>query len=184
MNISAILDEGTLISNGALRSMAIERTPGYGNIVINDYNLQEGDLLILINAYGINAALIDAALEAKRRKVKIIAVTSVEHALNTPPDHPARHPSKKNLIDLADLVIDSKVPVGDAVLTIEGLDQKVAAISTFANAFVLNSMVAETIEGLVREGIVPPIWTSGNVSGGDEANKKLYGKFLGKIKKL
>ena len=28
MHISAILDEGTLLSNGALRSMAIERTPG------------------------------------------------------------------------------------------------------------------------------------------------------------
>lgn len=29
MHISAILGEGTLLSNGALRSMAIERTPGY-----------------------------------------------------------------------------------------------------------------------------------------------------------
>ena len=76
MHISAILDEGTLLSNGALRSMAIERTPGYGKIVIEDYNLKKDDLLILINAYGINAALIDAALEAKRRGVKIIAVTS------------------------------------------------------------------------------------------------------------
>ena len=68
MHISAILDEGTLLSNGALRSMAIERTPGYGKIVIEDYNLKKDDLLILINAYGINAALIDAALEAKRRE--------------------------------------------------------------------------------------------------------------------
>src|SRR3954470_9660825 len=44
MHISAILDEGTLLSGGALRSMAIERTPGYGKIVIDDYNLQAGDL--------------------------------------------------------------------------------------------------------------------------------------------
>ncbi|HVX73067.1 MAG TPA: SIS domain-containing protein, partial [Devosia sp.] len=34
MHMSAILDEGTLLSNGALRSMAIERLPGYGKIVI------------------------------------------------------------------------------------------------------------------------------------------------------
>ncbi|HUH76250.1 MAG TPA: SIS domain-containing protein, partial [Devosia sp.] len=66
MHISAILDEGTLLSNGALRSMAIERTPGYGKVVIADQTLGKGDLLILVNAYGINAALIDAALEARR----------------------------------------------------------------------------------------------------------------------
>ena len=45
MHVSAILDEGTLLSNGALRSMAIERTPGYGRIVIADQRLGEGDLL-------------------------------------------------------------------------------------------------------------------------------------------
>ena len=112
--------------------------------------MQKDDLLILINAYGINSALIDAALEAKRRGAKIIAVTSVEHASNTPPDHPARHPSKKNLFELADLVLDSKVVVGDAVVEIEGLNQRVAAMSTFANAFLLNSLVAETVKALVE----------------------------------
>ena len=70
MHVSAILDEGTLLSNGALRSMAIERTPGYGKNVIDDYGLQECDLLIIVNAYGINAATIDAALEARRRELK------------------------------------------------------------------------------------------------------------------
>ena len=33
MHVAAILDEGTLLSNGALRSMAVERTPGYGRVV-------------------------------------------------------------------------------------------------------------------------------------------------------
>ena len=93
MHISAILDEGTLLSNGALRSMAIERTPGYGRVVINDRDLNEEDLLILVNAYGINAAL--------------IGVSSVEHADNTPPDHPARHPTRQNLHDLVDTHIDT-----------------------------------------------------------------------------
>ena len=67
MHVSAILDEGTLLSNGALRSMAMERLPGYGRNVIAEARLGEGDLLILVNAYGINAALIDAAIEARGR---------------------------------------------------------------------------------------------------------------------
>ena len=76
MHFNAILDEGTLLSNGALRSMAIERTPGYGKIVIENQNLQAGDLLILVNAYGINSALIDAALTAREKGVFTIGISS------------------------------------------------------------------------------------------------------------
>ncbi len=184
MHISAILDEGTLLSNGALRSMAIERTPGYGRIVIEDYDLREGALLIIINAYGINSAVIDAALEARRRGVKTIGITSVRHASETSKDHVARHPSKQNLHDLVDVVLDSKVEVGDAVLEIEGLDQPVGAMSTFANAYLLNALVAETVKVLVEEGIAPPIWTSGNAPGGDEANARFIDRFRGRIRNL
>lgn len=184
MHVSAILDEGTLLSNGALRSMAIERTPGYGRVVIEDQDLREGDLLIIINAYGINSAVIDAALEARRRGVKTIGITSVRHASETPKDHVARHPSKQNLHDLVDVVLDSKVEVGDAVLEFEGLDQLVGAMSTFANAYLLNSLVAETVKVLVEEGIAPPIWTSGNAPGGDEANARFIDRFRGRIRNL
>jgi uncharacterized phosphosugar-binding protein len=184
MHISAMLDEGTLLSNGALRSMQVERTPGYGKIVVGDYRLQQGDLLIIVNAYGINSATIDAAIEARRLGVKTIGVTSVHHASSTSKDHVARHPSKQNLHDLVDIVIDSKVQVGDAVVEVEGLEQRVAAMSTFANAYLLNSLVAETVQLLVNEAISPPIWMSGNAPGGDEANARFIDRFTDSIKKL
>ena len=184
MHVSAILDEGTLLSSGALRSMAMERTPGYGRIVIEDYGLGPGDLLLLVNAYGMNAALIDAALEARRRGVRTIGVTSVRHAAATPPDHPSRHPTRKNLYELVDLVVDSQIEVGDAVVEIPGFDQKVAAMSTFANAYLLNAIAAETVELLVREGVPPPVWKSGNSPGGDEANERFIARFKGRIKML
>ncbi|RFB17374.1 sugar isomerase domain-containing protein [Bacillus sp. HNG] len=184
MHVSAILDEGTLLSGGALRSMAIERTPGYGKIVLDDYGLQSGDLLIIINAYGINAATIDAALEAKRVGVKTIGISSKQHALDTPKDHPARHPSKQNLHDVVDLAIDSKINVGDAVIEIENLDQKVGAVSTFVNAYIVNSISMEATAKLVEQGIQPPIWKSGNATGGDEWNNQFISRFKHKIKKL
>lgn len=184
MHASAILDEGTLLSSGALRSMAMERTPGYGTIVIDDYNLQTGDLLIIVNAYGINAATIDAALEAKNRGVITVGICSYEHAEETPMDHPARHPSKQNLHEITDYSIDSKVKVGDAVMEIEGQEQKVGAISTYTNAFILNNITIETTNILSKQGIQPPIWKSGNATGGDEWNSQFIHRFKGKIKKL
>ena len=124
MHMDAMLDEGTLLSNGALRSMAIERTPGYGRVVVRDRGLGDRDLLVLVNAYGINAALIDAALEARERGVQLIGISSRIHAEQTAPDHPARHPEGHNLHDLVDVAVDTKVPVGDAVMEIEGVAQR------------------------------------------------------------
>lgn len=184
MHVSAILDEGTLLSNGALRSMQVERLPGYGRIVIADQKLSEGDLLLLVNAYGINSALIDAAMEARERGVFLIGVSSRLHADSTAADHPARHPSKANLHDLVDIAIDCKVPVGDALVGIEGLGEKVGAVSTFANAFALNTLVIRTVAELTARGIEPPVWRSGNAPGGDEANARFLARFQDRVHRL
>jgi uncharacterized phosphosugar-binding protein len=184
MHVSAILDEGTLLSNGALRSMAIERTPGYGRVVIGDAGLGPDDLLILVNAYGINAALIDAALEAKERGATVIGLSSRQHATDTSPDHPARHPSKANLHDLVDIAVDTKVPIGDAVIRIDGVSEPIAAVSTFANAYTLNALVLRTVQSLAESGVEPPVWRSGNAPGGDEANARFLAAFRARVRKL
>lgn len=184
MHMAAILDEGTLLNNGALRSMAMERTPGYGRIVIDDAGLGEGDLLILVNAYGINAALIDAALIARERGVRLIGVSSVEHANATAPDHPARHPSSANLHDLVDVHVDSKVPVGDALVELEGVGERTGAVSSFANALCMQSIVVEATAMLAERGIEVPVWRSGNAPGGDEANARFLHRFRGRVRAL
>lgn len=184
MHVSAILDEGTLLSSGALRSMAIERTSGYGRIVVEDNHLGEDNLLILVNAYGINTAVIDAALTAKDRGCTLIGVSSREHADSTAPEHPARHPSRQNLHDVVDLHIDTKVPVGDAVIDIDGVAERTGAVSTFANAFTMNWLMMSTVAALAQRGIDPPIWRSGNAPGGDEANGRFIAAFTRRVRSL
>ncbi|MGK0229013.1 MAG: putative phosphosugar-binding protein [Gammaproteobacteria bacterium] len=184
MHMNAILDEGTLLSNGALRSMAMERTPGYGKLVIENQGLGSKDLLILVNAYGINAALIDAALTARERGVTLIGISSHAHANQTAVDHPARHPSKQNLHELVDVAIDTKVPIGDAIVDIPGVNENTSAVSTFTNAIALNSLMIRTIVHLRDMGEEPPIWRSGNAPGGDEANAKFLDRFRGRVRAL
>lgn len=184
MNIAALLDEGTMLSSGALRSMAMERTPGYGRIVIDNSGLGEGDLIIIANSYGMNSAVIDSTLRAKELGATVVGVSSRQHAETIGPDHPARHPSKQNLHDLADLFLDSLVPVGDAVISFDGDVPAAGAVSTFANAFLMNAIQILTIERVVGEGGRPAVWTSGNAPGGDEANAKLVDRFKGRIRYL
>ncbi|MEK4531481.1 SIS domain-containing protein [Solibacillus sp. FSL K6-1554] len=184
MHMSAILDEGTLLSSGALRSMQIERITGYAPIVLQDYPLKKDGVLIIVNAYGINAATIDSALYAKELGMKIIGISSKTHAEQTPLDHPARHITKKNLNELVDVHIDSKILPGDAVISIDGVAQLVGAVSSFANNIILNCLTIEIIDLLSRQGIEPPIWKSGNITGGDEWNAQFINQFKHRIKKL
>ena len=74
------------------------------------------------------------------------------------------------------------MPFGDAIVEIEGLPQKVAPVSTILVSFVLNALVAKTVEKLVKEGITPPIWMSANIPGGDEFNRKWLEKYRNRIK--
>ncbi len=184
MHLAPILDEGTLLSNGALRSTAMERLPGYGRLVIADRALGAEDLLILVNTYGINAALIDAALEARRRGAFLIGLSSHAHADATAPDHPARHPDKLNLHAVVDIAIDTKVPVGDAVIAVPGVAERVAPVSTFANAFALNALAIRTVALLAQQGIEPPLWRSRNAAGGDDANARLLPRFRQRVRGL
>ncbi|MGA4668775.1 sugar isomerase domain-containing protein [Propionibacteriaceae bacterium Y1923] len=166
-NISALLDEGTLLSSGALRSMAMERTPGYATVVMQD-NLRPGDLLVLVNAYGINTALIEAARWCREHGVTTIGISSRVHAENTAADHPARHPDGGNLHDLVDVHVDTRVPIGDALVQVDGVGERTGAVSTFANAYAINAVMATAIAIVAEQGHEPTIWRSGNAPGGDE----------------
>lgn len=182
--VNALLDGGFLLANGAFRSMAVERTPAYGRTILQNAELAAGEVLIIVNAYGVNAATIDCAIYAREIGVSTVGVTSVAHQRALPGDHPARHPSRQNLCDLVDVTIDTKVPVGDALMTIEGVRERVGAVSTFANAFAMNALMLQTIAELARRGVDPPVWRSGNSPGGDEANAALRTRYQARIRRL
>jgi uncharacterized phosphosugar-binding protein len=182
--VNSILDPGVSLAEGAVRSTFVERTPGYARAVLDSYPLQPGDVMIVVNANGINAVTIDTALEAKARGLTVIAVTSPGCSQGIPAGHPARHPSNNNLSDVADLYIDSKVPTGEALVTVEGCDQKVGPASTIANAFILHSIVIAAVEHMVSLGVKPPVWKSANAPGGDQANRQYIADYSGRVKHL
>ena len=80
--------------------------------------------------------------------------------------------------------MDCKVKLGDATLEIEGFPQKIGALSTYANAYVMNCIVVEAVNMLVNEGVNPPVWRSGNCPGGDEWNNRFLSRFKGRIRSL
>lgn len=183
---NAILDPGTNVIHGAKRSNIIERTPGYAIGVLNAYGVgrEPGEVMIIVNAYGLNSMTIDTVMEAKKRGLTTIGVTSSSFSAIVPAGHPSRHPSGKNLYEEVDIYINNHLPEGDSVAEIEGFGQKVASTSTFCNCFVMNLLVIETVKKLVAKGITPPVWVSANMPGGDAHNRTLEEKYFPIIKHL
>lgn len=161
-----------------------ERSPGIVPATFEFYNIVKGDLLLLVNAYGINPVTIETVLEARRRGVRIIAVTSTGYAERLPKDFPGRHSSGENLHEMCEHVLLTYVPYGDAVVHIPGVESGVGSCSTFVNAFICNSLVLEVARLLVERGVQPPIINSINVIGGAQKNKALYDRYRPRIRWL
>lgn len=183
--IDAILDPGTNLIHGAKRSNIIERCPGYGIKVMDAYGLNKpGEVLVIINAYGINSMTIDVALEARARGMKTIGITSDSFAKIVPVGAPSRHPSGKNLFENVDVYINNHLPVGDACIEIEGMQQCMGPMSTFCNCYAVECLMMYAAQLLAAKGINPPVWMSANMPGGDEANKALEEKYFLRVKHL
>jgi|CZCA01.1.fsa_nt_gi uncharacterized phosphosugar-binding protein len=180
--VNPLLDAGTNLIHGALRSTFVERTPGYAKAVLDAYGIESGDVLIIANAYGINAMTIDCALECKKRGVTSIGITSQGYANFVPKDSHIRHPSGKNLYEIVDVFIDSHLPTGDAAVHVEGLQQKMGPTSTFVNSFAVNLLMIRTAEKLLEMGIEPPILVSGNMPDGDKINRRIEQKYRLRVK--
>jgi len=150
-----------------------ERCEGYAKQLLDWYNPPTGSVVVIISNSGRNALPIEMALECKARGIKTIAITSMAHSQSVT----ARHPSGKRLFEIADVVIDNCGIPGDAILEVEGVRGKVCATSTIAGAMIVNMIICQTVENLVKRGVTPPVFISANVEGGDEHNKKVFAKY-------
>ncbi len=184
--VNAILDAGTNLIHGAKRSNFIERLPGYAAKVFDAYRLgaTPGEVIVIANAYGINSMCVDSALEARKRGMISIGITSRAFADMLAPDHPSRHPSCRNLYQEVDYFIDNHIPYGDAVVDVEGVEQRVGPTATICNVVAINCLMIETVKALKALGVDPPIWTSANLPGGDQKNKRYEELYIPLVKHL
>ena len=174
--INPIMETGLSVFNQALKYLELERTVNYGSAIMKYYDLQKDDVLIIFHNIGINPATIDAAMEAKKCGAKIIAVSSSYWQEEMPADHFIRHPNKTNLYDYADVCINDFNPVGDAVVTVPGLDTPIAPVSNIIDFYIAHLLEIETVKQCIDRGITPPVWSSANTPGGDEKNAAYLAK--------
>ncbi|WP_336320900.1 SIS domain-containing protein [Streptomyces lavendofoliae] len=156
---------------------ALERVDGLAGAVLDSSPARAGDVLIVVSLSGRNALPVEMAMNARALGLKVIGVTSVAYARETK----SRHVSGTFLKDHCDVVLDSKIAVGDAELTHEGVEAPFAPASTVVTSALMQAVMAAAAEALVARGIEPPLLRSGNVDGGHEWNGRVMSEYADRI---
>ena len=152
---------------GARQYRFIHAQEGYGKAILSSHQTDPDDAMLIFSHSGINAVTMDIAVGAKEIGMKVIGVTSVPHSSQVP----SRHSSGKRLFEVADVVIDTGAPLGDAGISIDGLEGSVGATSTSVAIAVGQAINAATVEKLVARGAQPMIMVSPNTTEKARANQ-------------
>jgi uncharacterized phosphosugar-binding protein len=145
----------------------LERTAGVATAILARAEPKEGEMLWLSSNSGINAAVVDLAIEAKKKGMRTVAFTSLPHSQSVT----SRHPSGKRLFEVCDEVIDIGGVRGDASISIA---PNIAAgpLSTLSTVMLGHSILVAAIAGLEAKGI-PCVYTSVNTPEGEARNVEL-----------
>ncbi|AOR33677.1 SIS domain-containing protein [Streptomyces fodineus] len=177
MNLLAVPGVVGVDVTPATLGSALERVDGLASAVLDTSPLRAGDALVIISLSGRNALPVEMARGARALGVKVIGVTSVAYAAETT----SRHASGTFLKDHCDIVLDSKIAVGDAELTLDTIPAPFAPASTVVTSALMQAVMATTAAVLADRGIEPPLLRSGNVDGGHEWNGRVLREYGDRI---
>lgn len=177
MNFLAVPGTAGVDVMPATLGSALERVDGLAGAVLDSSPASAGDVLVVISLSGRNALPVEMAMNARAIGLKVIGVTSVAYATETK----SRHVSGTYLKDHCDIVLDSKISVGDAELSLDGIDAPFAPASTVVTSAIMQAVMAAAAGELVARGVEPPLLRSGNVDGGHEWNGRVMQEYGDRI---
>ncbi|HVH57693.1 MAG TPA: SIS domain-containing protein [Vicinamibacterales bacterium] len=164
--INPILDRRLMFFDGALASTRAEREPGYAAEILEREDVRRGDAGIVVSNSGRNAVPLEMAMALHARGVSVIAITSLEHSRAMA----SRHSSGRKLYEIADVVIDTSIPAGDAAVALPGTSIRMGPLSTVVGATIIHSVCIEAAARLLDRGVAPPVLASANLDTTSQAD--------------
>lgn len=175
--VNAILSPPLSLAPSAPLSTFSERQEGLAKIILDGENVQQQDVMLIVSTSGRNAVPIEMAIEAKKKGLQIIALTSLSFSKEVE----SRYKNGEKLYQLADIVLDNHGEPGDAIMETPGLKSKFGSTSSIIGFTILQSIVVQVIENLAKDGVEPPIYVSSNLDKGDQINKRFIEKYRNRI---
>lgn len=154
---------------GVHQFIFLERVEGYGDEIMKGYNFDPIDTMWIFSHTGINNVNIDVALRSKEIGMKVVVFGSAGEAVGKK----SRHSSGKTIFEIADIVVDTCVPIEDATTTIKNHQDKVGPVSTMAFISAVWMTITTVAEILADRGVKLHIHPSHNVPGDTTAKDRL-----------
>lgn len=160
-------------ANGQRQAMFLENVPGLADRILRNFDLSNQDSALVISSSGCNVVPIEMAELFQKQGIKVVALITTAHSEAST----SKRADGKKLGDFADLILDTGAPIGDAMITIPGLDTPVAPGSTVGGAVLINSIKAEVARLLTEAGQPPKVLSAGVVVGAERAVELFEGAY-------
>jgi uncharacterized phosphosugar-binding protein len=145
----------------------LERTAGVAQAVLARAEPKKGEMLWLASNSGINAAVVDLAITAKKMGLYTVAFTSLAHSKHVE----SRHTSGKRLFEVTDQVVDIGGVRGDA--SVEIADGVVAGPLSSMSTILLGHSILTAAMGELEAKGHSCTYTSVNTPEGEARNRGL-----------
>ncbi len=177
--VRPIFVEELMLHQGGSKASEYERMNGYATTFMDQQDIRSGDVVIVVSNSGRNPVPVDVARISAQQGAFVIAMTS----LAASEQEPSRHNEGLYLKDVADLILDNHIEHGDSAFSIEN-SFSYGPLSSVVGMALLDGIVAKVIDQLIRRGVEPPVFQSGNIDGTDLHNKKLIDTYKQRIPML
>jgi uncharacterized phosphosugar-binding protein len=175
--VNAILFPALMQHEGPATSTKLERLPELARLILDKEDIRPGEVLTIISNSGKNAVPVELALLARERGLKTIALTSMAQSERAS----FGAGQTKKLFEVCDVVIDNCGAPGDAAVPLLASDLATGPTSTLANVAIIQQIVLEVCLAFQAAGVVPPLFKSANLPGGDEWNAGLIEKYRARV---
>ncbi len=163
--------------HGGRESTLCEHTPGLARLIVENHRPGPADLAFVFTNSGINAVPVELAEELSRRWTPVVAVVSLNHLRAAP----AR--AGKKIDEIADHVLDTLVPYGDASYP-TGDGSTTAGMSSLTGVYLWNLLLSRLADRALERRLRLPVWASSNVAGGSEQNAVLFDRYAYRVPEL
>lgn len=172
--VKPISIEPLMLHTGAVSSSQNEKDASRMEEYWAQIHLNQHDVLIVISTSGLNYVPIDVAKRAKEMEITVITLQSLEYS-----NQKSKHQTGNRLEHYADIVLNTRVPIGDGIIQNDALQY--GPVSTVVGATILNNVFAEVIQCLQQEKQDVPVFGSSNVKGKGSSNDYWIEKYKNRI---
>ncbi|NDC77330.1 MAG: sugar isomerase domain-containing protein [Chitinophagia bacterium] len=153
-------------ANGQRQAMFLENVSGYAAQILRNFDIKPADTALVISSSGTSTVAVEMAELFQTMGVRVAGIVSKRHSEASA----SKRPDGMKLGDFCDILLDSGAPVGDAMVTIDGLDTPVAPGSTIGSCMIVNCIKAELAALLTEAGQPPKVLTAANLVGRERSN--------------